>query len=86
MFRILFFLAILIIPAIFSWWLFVPLALLFVYLAKLPYEIILAGFILDMIYYFGDSFLAKHLLTIFSVILIILAFFLSKRIHWNKII
>ena len=86
MFRILFFLAILIIPAIFSWWLFVPLALLFVYLAKLPYEIILAGFILDMIYYFGDSFLAKHLLTIFSLILIILAFFLSKRIHWRKVI
>lgn len=86
MLRILFFLAILIIPVIFSWWLFVPLALLFVYLTKLPYEIILAGFILDMIYYFGDSFLSKHLLTTFSLILIILAFFLSKRIHWRKVI
>lgn len=86
MFRILFFLAILIIPVIFSWWLFVPMALLFVYLAKLPYEIILAGFLLDSVYYFGDGFLVQHLLAIFSLILIILAFFLSKRIHWNKII
>jgi hypothetical protein len=84
--RILYFLAIIFIPVIFSWWLFIPMALLSVYLAKLPYEIILAGFILDLVYYFGDGFLAQHLLTIFSLALIILAFFLSKRIYWRKII
>lgn len=61
------------------------MALLAVYLIKLPYEIILAGFILDIVYYFGDGFLAKHLLTIFSLILIVLAFFLSKKIHWRKV-
>lgn len=62
------------------------MALLFVYLAKLPYEVMLAGFILDSVYYFGDSFWMKHLLFIFSLILIIIALFLNKKIHWNKII
>jgi len=86
MYRILFFLATIIIPVVFSWWLFIPMALLFVYLTKLPYEVILAGFILDSVYYFGDGFLVQHLLAIFSLILIILAFFLSRRIHWLKTI
>jgi len=86
MYRILFFLAIVFIPIIFSWWLFVPLALLSVYLAKLPWEIILAGIILDSLYYFGEGFFMKHPLTIFSIILIALAFFLSKKIRWHKII
>jgi hypothetical protein len=84
--RILFFLATIIIPVIFSWWLFIPMALLYVYLTKLPYELILAGLILDSIYYFGGGFLAKHMLTIFSVLLIAIAFFLSKKIYWRKII
>ena len=86
MYRILYFLAIIVIPVIFSWWLFIPMALLYVYLAKLPYEMILAGIILDSVYYFGDNFLAKHPLTLFSLLLIIIAFFLSKRIHWQKVI
>lgn len=86
MYRFIYFLAIIIIPVIFSWWLFIPMTLLFVYLAKLPYEIILAGFLLDLVYYFGDGFITKHLLTLFSILLIIAAFFLSKRIHWSRVI
>jgi hypothetical protein len=86
MHRFLYFLAIIFIPVIFSWWLFIPLALLAVFLARLPYEIILAGFILDSFYYFGNGFLNQHLLTLFSIVLIILAWFLSKKIYWRKII
>lgn len=62
------------------------MGLLIVYLAKLPYEIILAGFLLDILYYFGDDVLTKYPLTIFSIFLMLVAFFLSKRIHWSKII
>jgi len=86
MYRFIYFLAIIIIPVIFSWWLFIPMGLLIVYLAKLPYEIILAGFLLDILYYFGDDVLTKYPLTIFSIFLMLVAFFLSKRIHWSKII
>jgi hypothetical protein len=86
MFRILFFLVTIFVPVVFSWWLFIPLALLSVYLVKLPFEIIVAGFILDFFYYFGNGFFATHLLTLFSIALNILAFFLSKRIHWRKVI
>jgi len=86
MYRFLYFLAIIIIPVIFSWWLFVPMALLFIFLSRLPYELVLAGFILDLVYYFGDGFLAKNALTIFSLVLLFVAFFLNKKIHWNKII
>lgn len=84
--RVLYFLIIVIIPVIFSWWLFIPMALLYVYLAKLPYEIIIAGLILDSVYYFGDGFLVKYSLTMFSLLLIMVALFLSKKIHWRKII
>ena len=84
--RILFFLAAIILPIIFSWWLFIPIALLFIYLARLPYEVIIAGFILDSVYYFGNGFFARYPLTIFSLAFIIIAFFLSKKIHWSEII
>jgi len=86
MYRIISFFAVLIIPVIFGWWLFIPMGLLYVYLAKLPYEIIFAGFLLDTIYYFGNSLLTKYPLTIFSILLILGAFFFSKRIHWSKVI
>lgn len=86
MYRILFFIALIVIPIVFSWWLFIPLALLFVYLCKLPYELPLAGFLLDLIYYFGEGFWREHSLAIFSSFLIIAAYFLDKRIHWNKTI
>lgn len=86
MFRILFFFIIIILPLIFSWWLFVPLTMLFVYLAKLPYEITVAGAILDVAYNFGDSIIDQHLLLIFSVVLLILATFLNNKVYWRKII
>lgn len=84
--RFLYFLAIIIIPVIFGWWLFIPMAMLFVYLAKFPYEIILMGFIFDSVYYFGNEFTAKYPLTIFSFLLIIIALLLNKNIHWPKVI
>jgi len=86
MIRFLYFLIIIILPVVFSWWFFIPLVLLLVYLTKLPYEIIIAGFILDSVYYFGEGFFVGHTLTLFSFLLIILALFLNTRIHWRKII
>lgn len=86
MYRILFFLALIFVPVAFGWWLFIPLALLAVYLIKLPYEIILAGFLLDLFYYFGEGFWRGHILSIFSLVLIALALFLSQKIHWRKVI
>jgi hypothetical protein len=86
MLRILFFFALIIIPVFLGWWLFIPLALLSVYLIKLPFEIIVAGLILDSVYYFGDGFFVKHLLALFSLLLIIIALFLNNKIHWRKII
>lgn len=82
--RFIFFLSVIILPTVFSWWFFIPLSLLAIYLIKLPYEIILAAFILDSIYYFGGSFWAHHLLLIFSSLILLVAYFLSKRIHWQR--
>ena len=79
--RTIYFLLIVFIPVILGWWLFVPLAILLVYLAKQPYEIIVAGAILDSLYYFGDGLLIEHSLTLFAFGLILLAWFLGDRIH-----
>jgi len=86
MYRFIYFLIIVFIPVMFGWWLFIPMALLYVYLARLPYEIILVGILFDNLYYFGDSVWQKYPLTIFSGLLIIIAMFLYKRIHWSKVI
>lgn len=86
MYRLLYFLLIIFLPIVFGWWLFIGLAVLLVYLAKLPYEIIVAGAILDAVYYFGEGFVVGHRLTLFALILILVAWFLNKRISWRKII
>jgi hypothetical protein len=84
MYRILLFIATIIVPLIFSWWLFLPLAILSVYLSVIPYEIIFAAIILDSFYYFGSGWPLKFPLTIFSVVLLIVAFLLSSRVEWRK--
>lgn len=83
MFRILFFLITLVIPILFGWWLFLPLLLVYIYLAKLPYEVVILAVILDSIYYFGNGFFAYRL-TIISIISIIGAYILNTMLVWNK--
>jgi hypothetical protein len=69
---------------IFGWWLFVVLALLYVYLVKLPYEIIPIGFLFDNFYYFGSGAFDGHPLTIFTFVLMMIALFLEDKIDWVK--
>lgn len=82
--RFLFFLITLILPLIFGWWLFLPLSIFFIYLSKTPYELILAGAILDRAYYFGEGFLRANILLIFSFLAVLAAIFLSGRIQWQR--
>jgi hypothetical protein len=82
--KIFFLLGAIFVPIIFNWWLFVPIAILFVSLVKFPYMIVLAGFILDSVYYFGNGFFLTYPLTLFSLAAVITVFFLSKIIHWPK--
>ena len=86
MYRALYFLMILFIPILFGWWLFIPLGVLFIYLAKVPYEIIVVAGILDSVYYFGDGLISKNRLLIFALVLILVALFLKDRVHWQKVI
>jgi hypothetical protein len=82
--RLIFFAAVILIPIVFGWWLFIPLALLYVYAVKKPFELILSGFLLDTVYYFGNGFFRDHALVIFSLILVALVLFLDSRIYWRK--
>jgi len=70
----------------FSWWLFIPLTMVYVYLAKLPYEIVLAGFLLDINYYFAPGIFWGHPLTFISILFICVAWYLDKKIIWRKVI
>lgn len=63
-----------------------PFAIFFVYLAKLPYEVIIAGAILDSVYYFGENLLVSNQLTLFATLLILVALFLKDKIHWQEVI
>lgn len=86
MLRAIYFIFLTIIPVIFGWWIFLPLSVLLVYLAVLPYEIILAAMVLDSLYYFGSGFLYKYPMTIFALGLLFIALFLNTRIHWRKLV
>jgi len=84
MYRILLFALTLILPVATSWWIFIPIAILAVYLVKLPYEIVIAAAILDSFYYFGNGFFQKNLLVVFAFVLIGVAIFLDGRLDWKK--
>jgi uncharacterized RDD family membrane protein YckC len=83
-YRLLFFALSVLVPIVFGWWLFLPFALLSVYLIKTPYELIITGAVLDSVYYFGEGFLGNYRLTLGTLILIIAALFLNGKIHWQK--
>lgn len=84
--RTVFFLLTFLMPIIFGWWLFLPIAILYVYLAKLPYEILVVSIILDSMYYFGKGVVSSHRLLIFSILLLAIALFLKDRVYWRKVI
>lgn len=86
MYRALCFIGILTFTAVFGWWLFIPLSIIYVFLVKLPYEIIILGLVFDSTYYFGGNFVSMYRMTILSLLLIGLALFLNERIRWNKVI
>jgi len=84
--RIVFWMILLIAPLVFGWWLFLLLALVYVCLAENPYETLLPGILLDNIFSFDGSILEKHFLTIFVLILILIALLLETRVDWKKIV
>ena len=84
MLRILYSIMMIVLTLVFGWWIFFPLALIYVYLAKLPYEIIIFAALLDNIYYFGDGFFRDNMFSLFSILLILVAFFLGVRINWQR--
>ncbi len=86
MHRALFFIMTLILPLVFGWWLFIPMSFFFIYIAKTPYEIIIAGAILDHVYYFGESAIARNSLAIFAFCAILAALFLKGRIQWRGVV
>lgn len=85
LYRILFLFSAIALPLLLSWWLFVPIALLYVYLVKSPYEIVAAGLILDCVYYWGDDFLVRNALALLALALVAAVFFLESRVEWRRI-
>lgn len=84
--RILFFVGLLVLPLIFGWWLFVPLSIFLVIFAGKAYEIIIAGGLLDSLYYFGNSFWQTHLLLIIGLLCALISLFLEKEVNWRKLL
>lgn len=63
---------------------FFPLAVIYAYSAKMPYELVLIGGVLDQAYYIGGGFFFEHVFLIFSVFLLIMSVFLEKKFQWKK--
>lgn len=62
------------------------MALLLVYLAKMPFELIFAGILSDSIYYFGEGFWLQNRFAVLAFMVVILSLVLDSRIHWHKVI
>jgi hypothetical protein len=86
MYRLLLSLIMLFLTVFFGWWFYIPLSILYAYLSKTPYELLLLGFFLDYLYYFGEGFLSTNRLFIFSAIVVLISVFLSDKLEWKKII
>ncbi len=86
MLRLVFFLVVLFITAVFGWWTFFPLSLLYIYLAKVPYEVIVVGGIMDTVYYLGEGLVLNNLFGLFAFFAIVAAIFLEDRLEWEAIL
>lgn len=71
---------------VFGWWSFLLFVLIYIYLVKIPYEVIFVGYILDSIYFFGDNFFLSYKLTIYSLICILLSVYIKDKIEWNEVV
>lgn len=74
----------LILPIIFGPWVFIVLALFFVYIVKNPAEVLFVGIILNSLYYFGDNFLLDNWILLFVAVIYFVDFLLNERIVWRK--
>jgi len=84
MFRLMYFVGIFFVTAILGWWVFFPLAIAYIYLVRMPYELIIMGAILDQVYYLGNSFIYDYMFTIFSFVSVVATVFLEKKLQWEN--
>ena len=85
--RFVFFIILLILPTLFGFWLFIPLAFLYACIAKNPLELIPAGAIIDSLTSINKGiFLQDHTFSLISLALAIMSFGISEYIHWRKLI
>jgi hypothetical protein len=82
--RVILFILLFGIPAIFLWWLYFPLAIAYTYKVKNPYEILLASSILDRAYFSGNTWYAGHEMFIFSVLLLAVIMMLVSTFEWER--
>ncbi len=86
MYRLLLSLLTILLTVFFGWWLYIPLAILYAYLSKTPYELLVIGFMLDYLYYFGHGFVTSNRLVIFSLVVVLVSVFMSDKLEWKKVI
>ncbi len=82
--RIILFILLIILSALFFWWLFLPLALIYVVKVNNPFEILLAGAIFDSVYFYSSDPWLAHNFLIFSVVVLIAIMVLGSNINWKK--
>lgn len=71
------------VPIAFGWWLFLPLFLLYLYLAHARIEVLVVAVALDRVYYFGSGFWSFRL-SIICLICLLIAFFVEGRLRWPR--
>lgn len=84
MMRIVFFVIVLFAPAFLGWWIFFPLALLYFILVRNPFELVLAGAMLDKFFYFGEGFIVSNMLLITSLVLSFGSIFMDRSFILKK--
>lgn len=82
--RIFIFILLVALPAMFAWWLYFPLAVVYVYKVKSPYEILLASSFLDRAFFSGSSFWNGHELFFFSVLLLTAIMIFANTLEWRR--
>lgn len=82
--RISLFILLIILSALFVWWLFIPLAVVYAIKVKNAFEILLAGALFDSVYYFSPNPWFSHNFLVISLVILIVIIFLGRDINWKR--
>lgn len=80
--RIFFLMSVILLPIVFTWWLFLPLALIYFYFTKSAYEILFVAIFLDELFFISNNVFIENIFLIFGLVLFVFSKIFGGMLNW----